>query len=176
MTQLKKERRIANLPWEPFEECDQCPISLEVDPSTIRMVNQVVKETSNTRIKRPLYLNTFKLIWRYTYLLCRNFALRGVIRSEFENVENGEKRGIAKELEAIESGINFLRKLSKKLNQGRVKGWCDNGHFVPSKNETYEEKRELIEKALKLYLKAIRKELVDCELLNLQIALEWIKI
>ena len=37
-------------------------------------------------------------------------------------------------------------------------------------------KRELIEKALKLYLKAIRKELVDCELLNLQIALEWIKI
>ena len=77
---------------------------------------------------------------------------------------------ISLKLKAIDSGINFLRKLSAKLNPGRVKGWCDNGHFVPSRNK-YEEKRELIEKASKLYLKAIRKELVDCELLNLQIAL-----
>ena len=78
----------------------------------------------------------------------------------------GEKHGILWELEAIESGVNFLRKLGKSLNRGRVGGWCDNAHL----------KREIIESLLKIYLDAIRKELYDCQLLNAQIFKEWTKL
>ena len=129
----------------------QCLTDREVDRSTIRLVEQVVLETSNIQIKRPLNLNTFKLILRYTFLLCRNFALRNIIKTEHENVTKGEKRGIFWELEAIKSGVNFLRKLGKLLNKGRVGGWCDNGHLFPSKDEVYEEKREIMESLLKIY-------------------------
>ena len=116
------------------------------------------------------------MILRYTFLLCRNFALRNVLKQEHEKAMQGEKQGILWELEAIKSGVNFLRKLAKTINRGRVGGWCDNVHLISTKNETYEEKREIIESLLKIYLDAIRKELYDCQLLNAQIFKEWAKL
>ena len=110
---------------------------------------------------------------RYTFLLCRNFALRNVIKQEQEKATQGEKHGLFWELEAIESGVNFLRKLAKSLNRGQVGGWCNNVHMY---NETYDEKREIIESLLKIYLDAIEKELHDCRLLNAQIFREWTKL
>ena len=96
-----------------------------------------------------------------------------MIKQEHEKATQGEKHGILWELEAIESGVNFLRKLGKSLNRGRVGGWCNNVHRY---NEAYDEKRDVIESLLKTYLDAIRKELYDCQLLNAQIFKEWAKL
>ena len=109
-------------------------------------------------------------------MLCRNFGLRIVLKQEYEKTMQGEKQGVLWELEAIKTGVDFLRKLAKSINRGRVGGWCDNAHLIPSKNETYEEKRDVIESLLKTYLDAIRKELYDCQLLNAQIFKEWAKL
>ena len=139
---------MADIPWEPYEECGQCRTDQPVDRFTLGLVKQVVQKTSNIQIRRPLYLNTFKLILRYTFLLCRNFGLRNIIKQEHEKAMQGEKHGILWELEAIESGVNFLRKLGKSLNRGRVGGWCNNVHRY---NEAYDEK----EMSLRAYLKLI---------------------
>ena len=109
-------------------------------------------------------------------MLCRNFGIRLILKQEYEKAIQGEKQGVLWELEAIKTGVNFLRKLAKSINRGRVGGWCDNAHLFPSKDETYEEKRDVIESLLKIYLDAIRKELYDCQLLNAQIFKEWAKL
>ena len=106
-------------------------------------------------------------------MLCRNFGLRIVLKQEYEKAMHGEKQGVLWELEAIKTGVNFLRKLGKSLNRGRVGGWCNNVHRY---NEAYDEKRDVIESLLKTYLDAIRKELYDCQLLNAQIVKEWTKL
>ena len=109
-------------------------------------------------------------------MLCRNFGLRLILKQEYERAMQGEKQGVLWELEAVKTGVDFLRKLARTIDRGRVGGWCDNAHLIPSKNGTYEEKRDVIESLLKFYLDAIRKELHDCQLLNAQIFKEWNKL
>ena len=109
-------------------------------------------------------------------MLCRNFGIRLILKQEYEKAIQGEKQGVLWELEAVKIGVDFLRKLAITIDYGRVGGWCDNAHLIPSKNGSYEEKRDVIESLLKFYLDAIRKELHDHRLLNAKIFKEWNKL
>ena len=153
----QEETTVCNIPEWPndaVEECTQCPTSWEPDSYTVFMVKRYVGRLVEVRVQYPLYKQCIGLLLRYAYLLCRNMPLRITLRIGYMGLEQGENCGFKMEMKMVEMVVNFLRKLSKTLNDKQVVGWCKGKHV--DKDCWYMSIRKELEIALQAKIEEVR--------------------
>ena len=162
----QEETKACNIPEWPddaTEECLQCPTSWEPDSYTVFMVKRYIGRLLEVRVQYPLYKQCIGLILRYAYLLCRNLPLRITLRIGYMGLEQGENLGFKMEMQMVEMGVEFLRKLGKTLNEKQVDGWCKDRH--EKKGCWYKTVREEIEKSLQIKLEEVKQNWSQIQLM-----------
>ena len=145
-------------PNDAVQECSDCTPSWEPDAYTVFMIKRMVGRLIEVRVSCALHQQCIGLVLRYTYLLCRNMSLRITLRIGFLGLEQGENCGLEMEMKMVEMVVNFLRKLSKTLNDKQVDkqvvGWCKGEHV--DKDCWYMRIRKELEISLQAKIEEVR--------------------
>ena len=141
-------------PNDAVEECNDCTPSWKPDAYTVFMIKRMVGRLIEVRVSCSLHQQCIGLVLRYTYLLCRNMSLRITLRIGYLGLEQGENCGFEMEMKMVEMVVNFLRKLSKTLNDKQVVGWCKGKHV--DKDCWYMSIRKELEIALQAKIEEVR--------------------
>ena len=78
-------------------------------------------------------------------------------------LEQGENLGFKMEMQMVEMGVEFLRKLGKTLNEKQVDGWCKDRH--KDKGCWYKTVRKEIEKSLQIKLEEVKQNWSQIQLM-----------
>ena len=142
-------------PNDAVEECTECTPSWEPDAYTVFMVKRLVGRLIEVRVSCSLHQQCIGLVLRYAYLLCRNMPLRITLRIGYLGLEQGENCGFRMEMKMVEMVVDFLRKLSRTLNDKQVAGWCKNKH--EDKECWYMSIRKELETSLQAKIEEVRE-------------------